>query len=106
MIGYRGKKAKRRLPPMVDSYADERYAAARVALVESLEKVRQLEQELEAERSRPRVGCGSCRHTGVIDYVDAQTGEVARIICPACADTIDTFIERYVLFYNPLSIGI
>ena len=94
MINYRGKKQATR-PQVVDKYADERYAAARLELADALAESKRLERELEEERSRPRIGCQQCHYTALIDHIDAHTAEVTRIICPACAPTIDRFIEQY-----------
>lgn len=104
MIHYKGKRSR---PPVPDKYADERYAAARLELVESQQKVHELEELLAEEQSRPRLGCASCGHRGIVDWVDIQTGEVTRIVCPACAPLIDQFIEMYLgAFYIPHSVGI
>jgi hypothetical protein len=94
MVNYRGKKQATR-PQVVDKYADERYAAARLELADALAESKRLERDLEEEKARPRIGCKRCNYTALADMVDPYTGEVTRAICPDCAPVIDNFIEQY-----------
>jgi hypothetical protein len=76
---------KRNLRKGESKRALKRKLAAAMALNETLTAQKErLERALARAEAPHWLGCRYCRYTGLVDQVDAGTGEVRRVRCPRC----------------------